>query len=141
MLSGKGAAQPHRHCMSQPAAASARTLTVCWLSGQACMTTSVPQQASGVTYEHLAVVVEEDGDNVPVRIYFNGVELDDNKRNYGFTPILSNAWCIPGAAQFDTRWPCAKCGKCGTDPLGAGILLQSLRFGGAAGGITRSSGT
>ena len=111
---------------------SSRTLTVCWLSGQACMTTTVANQEAGVTYEHLAVVVEEEGDSVPVRIFLNGVELDDNKRNYGYTPILSNAWCIPSEDQFDTRRPCLKCGKCGAEPLGAGILLEALRFGGAA---------
>ena len=111
---------------------TSRTLTVCWLSGQACMTVSVPTQASGVTYEHLAVVVEESGSSVPVRIYLNGKELDDDKRNYGYTPILNNAWCIPSEDQFDTMRPCDKCGKCGTDPLGEGILLQALRFGGAA---------
>lgn len=113
--------------------ASSTTLTFCWLSGQPCLSVTMPAKSG--QYDHIAVVISEVGDQLPVRLYANGAELTDPMDR---KPFLKNAWCIPEASSYEkprsySSADTFKQGDCKHAVLGAGMPpMEPLRLGGAA---------
>ena len=108
-----------------------RTVKVCWLDGQECQTKEVDDRPEGVTEEHFAWIVEQTSTGTSLRMFLNGVELSDP---VGALPMIIDVWCIISEDVYPSgrATPSPPPAACDHEPLGSGIIMETLRFGAAA---------